>query len=256
MARFSYTDVDKYGAQGGSGFFRLVNDKDTAEVRLMYRSVDDVEAMSVHQVTINNKRRWANCIREYNEPKDACPFCRSGMPQFVRLFIPLYNISQDRVQIWDRGKTFIGKITAYCSKFKNPGKIYEIERNGAAGDQKTTYEMYPIDDDDTKMEDLPEFEDNILGGIVLDKTAEDMEYYLETGEFPPEDDDEEDEAPVRRRSSSSKKSRRREEEEEDDVPFDDYEEEEERPRRRSQSRKQTEQRSGRRTPSSRNRDAF
>ena len=67
---------------------------------------------------------------------------------------------------------------------------------------KTTYEIYEVEQDDTTLNDLPEVPD-ILGGFVMDKTADDMEYYLEEGEFPPEDKDEE---PVRRRSESRSSS--------------------------------------------------
>ena len=49
------------------------------------------------------------------------------------------------------------------------------------------------------LEDLPEVP-NPLGGLVLDKSAEDMDFYLESGYFPPDGDDE-DEQPVRRRES-------------------------------------------------------
>ena len=94
------------------------------------------------------------------------------------------------------------KMTSLCSRYATKGNlvnnVFEVERNGKPKDQKTTYEIYQIDTDDTELEDLPELP-QILGGLVLDKTAEDMEYYLEEGQFPPTEDEEE--APVRRRSS-------------------------------------------------------
>ena len=62
---------------------------------------------------------------------------------------------------------------------------FEIERHGAPKSTDTTYEIYEVDKDDTIMEDLPEVPE-ILGGVVLDKSYEDMEYYLDNGVFPEE----------------------------------------------------------------------
>ena len=51
------------------------------------------------------------------------------------------------------------------------------------------------------MEDLPEHPD-VIGTAVLDKSADDMEFFLDNEYFPPDDD-----VPVRRRKSD------------EDVPF-------------------------------------
>lgn len=211
MARFGAGDYENYGGQGGGGFFGIAGDKETKQVRFLYNTVDDIEGMSVHKVEVNGKDRYVNCLREYNQPVEDCPFCREHMTPQARLFIPLYNIDEDTNQIWDRGKTMFPILTSQCTRYSKKGNIvnniFEIERNGKPKDKKTTYQIYQVDEDDTELEDLPEVP-KILGGLVLDKTAEDMEYYLENGEFPPADDDDEDEveeeeAPARRRESRS-----------------------------------------------------
>lgn len=205
MARFNTETADKYGGQGGAGYFSLKNDKDVAQVRFMYNSIDDVEGYAVHEVQIDEKKRYVNCLREYNEPKDKCPFCREGKFTTAKLFIPIYNIDQDRVQVWERGKKFISKISSICARYPDVvSHKFEIERNGKPGETTTTYEIYEVGKDDTTLEDLPEQQD-VLGTLVLDKSADDMEFYLDNGYFPPDGDD----MPVRRRSS-------REEEPEED----------------------------------------
>ena len=197
MARFNTETADKYGGQGGAGYFSLKNDKDVAQVRFMYDSVDDVEGYAVHQVEIDDKKRYVNCLREYNQPKDVCPFCRENMFTTAKLFIPIYNIDQDRVQVWERGKKFISKISSLCARYPHVvSHKFEIERNGKPGETTTTYEIYEVGQDNTTLEDLPEQSD-VLGTLVLDKSADDMEFFLDNGYFPPEGD----EAPVRRRSS-------------------------------------------------------
>ena len=205
MARFNTETADKYGGQGGAGYFSLKNDKDVATVRFMYNSIEDVEGYAVHQVEIDGKKRYVNCLREYNQPKDVCPFCKANMFTSAKLFIPIYNIDQDRVQIWERGKKFISKISSICARYPEVvSHKFEIERNGQKGDTSTTYEIYEVDRDETTLEDLPE-KSEVLGSLVLDKSADDMEFYLDNGYFPPDGD----EAPVRRRSKLD----------DDDPPF-------------------------------------
>lgn len=202
MARFNYDEADHYGGQGGAGYFSLKNDKDVAKVRFMYNDIDDVEGYAVHQVEIDGRKRWVNCLREYNEPKDKCPFCRENMFTSAKLFVPIYDVDNDRVQIWERGKKFIGKISSICARYPNVvSHIFEIERNGQKGDTSTTYEIYEVDKDDTTLEDLPEKRE-ILGTVVLDKSADDMDFFLDNGYFPPDGD----EAPVRRRSNRQEES--------------------------------------------------
>lgn len=197
MARFNTETADKYGGQGGAGYFSLKNDKDVARVRFMYNGIDDVEGYAVHQVEIDDKKRYVNCLREYNEPKDKCPFCRENKFTTAKLFIPIYNIDQDRVQVWERGKKFISKISSICARYPDVvSHVFEIERNGKPGETSTTYEIYEISKDDTTLEDLPE-QNDVLGTLVLDKSADDMEFYLDNGYFPPDGDD----APIRRRST-------------------------------------------------------
>lgn len=202
MARFNTETADKYGGQGGAGYFSLKNDKDVARVRFMYNGIDDVEGYAVHQVEIDGKKRYVNCLREYNEPKDKCPFCREGMFTTAKLFVPLYNVDEDKVQVWERGKKFVAKISSICARYPNVvSHVFEIERNGKKGEQTTTYEIYEVDKDETTLEDLPEAS-NPLGTIVLDKSADDMDFFLDNGYFPPDGD----EVPVRRRSSRSEES--------------------------------------------------
>ena len=254
MARFSASQADNYGGQGGAGFFSLKGDGDVARVRFMYKTIDDVEGRAVHQVEINGKKRYVDCLREYNEPLTKCPFCREHMMVQAKLFIPVYDVDEDTVKIWERGKQFFNKISGLCSRYKClVEKEFEIERHGKPGDTNTTYEIFPMDDSEKiDLEDLPEIPEN-YNNFVLEKSAEDMEYYLEEGQFPPEESEE----PRRRRDSSNSskrnntRSRRQEPEDEDDVseniddeiPF-----EEEAPRSRRNNRSSGRQNT-RRTPS-------
>lgn len=221
MGRVSFNDAENYGGGNGGGFFSLKNDKDTARVRFLLDNAKDLDNITyaVHKVKIDDKDRYVSCLRNYSDPIDQCPLCASGNKVQLRFFIPLYNDDVQDVQVWDRGKNFANKLSSLMSRYgeKTPlvSHLFDIERVGKAGDMKTTYETYEVEEDGTMLEDLPEAPE-ILGGIVLDKTADELNYFLDEGEFPPE----EDEAPVRRRNARSTAADDDPDDDEDVPPFD------------------------------------
>lgn len=213
MPRFTAEDFENYGGSSElTPYFSLKNDGDIARVRIMYNDADDVEGFAVHEIEIDGRRKYINCPRKYNDPVSKCPFCENGYSIKSKVFVPLYNLGLDNknplneVQIWERGgKTFFQRLLSICSRYKNTvSHIFEIERHGKAGDKQTRYEFYEVDKDDTKLEDLPEFGD-VLGKFVLNKSYEDMQYFIEHGEFPynktsTSRNADDEEYPVRRRS--------------------------------------------------------
>lgn len=179
--RFNFNDADNYGQQNAGSFFQLKDDKDTARVRFLYDTIDDVEGYVVHQIEVGDRKRYVGCLRSYNEPIEKCPLC-AKYKQIPKLFLKLYNEDTQEVQIWERGKSFFQRISSLAARY-NPlcDEIVEVERNGKKGDMKTTYEFYPTDNSEFNMNDL-EITDP-LGTIILDKTADEMNEYLQTGGF-------------------------------------------------------------------------
>lgn len=225
MGTFNYEDADKYGGSGSGGsYFKLENDMDVAKVRILGRDMNDFPGYACHEVEVNGSRRLVNCLREYRDPVDVCPFCAAKKKIIAKCFIPLYNLDTEEVQMWERGKSFFKTLSGYVSRHKDVYSwVTEVERHGKPKDTGTTYQLYDDGkDDDVKLEDfeIPE----ILGRYVLDKTAEDMEYYLDNDEFPDDGADDNDVAVKRRgsrdrdddrssRSSRSSRSRRSSDEE-------------------------------------------
>lgn len=206
MARFNVDEVENYGGQGGGGFFSLKNDKDVATVRFMYNSIDDVEGYAVHEIEVDGKKRYVNCLREYNQPLDDCPLCAAKFRVIAKLFVILYNVESKEVKIWDRGKTFFSKLSSLCARYSPlVSTPFEIERNGKKGDTKTTYETYALDTDDVTLEDLPEVPE-LLGTLILDKSYEELEFFLDNGYF--EEDVEEQASPERNPKNDRRTSKR------------------------------------------------
>lgn len=212
MARFSCEEADNYGGNGGHGFLSMPNDGDVVKVRFMYNKLEDIEGVAVHQIEVDGKKRYVNCLREYGKPVDDCPMCKAGRFVNAKLFIPVYDIESGSVKIWERGKKFFGKMTGLCSRYASKDNlvshVFEIERHGKKGDTQTTYEVYECEKDDTALEDLPEVPD-IIGGLVLDKSKEEMQYFIDYDEFPGAENNSNsrrsssEEMPVRRRTPAT-----------------------------------------------------
>lgn len=182
MARFNYSEADNYGAQK-SNYFSLKDDGDTAKIRFLINDIDDVEGVSVHEVQVGDKTIDVECLRAYNEPIDNCPLCAAGRKLNAKVFIPVYDEGSKESKIWTRGKTFFNKMSSLCSRY-NPlvSTPFEIERVGKKGDTNTTYETYPMQSDNARIEDFPEIKAE--GICFYTKSYEDLEYYLANGEFP------------------------------------------------------------------------
>ena len=205
MGRFNYQDSDNYG-NSSSNFFSLKDDGDIARVRFMYNDLNDVTGYAVHEIEVDGNKRYVNCLRNYNEPKSKCPCCANDYMQRAKLYVPLYNVDTKEVQLWERGKKFLGKLQSICTRYARQDSplvkhVFEIERHGKKGDTQTTYEIYEVGSDGTTLQDLPEVIEP-LGNIILDKSYDELDSYVRTGSFATQ------QVPTRRVDTSEEYSRR------------------------------------------------
>lgn len=189
MPRITEDQAQNYQSSLNGEWFSLKNDRDVARVQFMIDDYGDVDVFACHKVKIGDKERYVDCLRTYDEPIDKCPLCAEGVPVKPVRFVVMYQHDDGKVKIWERGKNFIAKLQSLCNRYSPLSEyVFEIERVGKAGSKDTRYEIYPMD----KVEpvDLSEIErPELLGGLILQKTAEEMEEFLETGKFPQTDND-------------------------------------------------------------------
>lgn len=181
MARFSFNEADNYGGQGGS-FFSLKDDGDTAKIRFLINDINDMQGVATHQVEVNGKQVDVECLRAYNEPVINCPLCEAGYKVNAKMYIPVYDINAKESKIWTRGRTFFKKLSSLCSRY-NPlvSMPFEIERVGKKGDTNTTYETYPLQQDNAILADFPEV---IAEGVAFEvKSYDELKNFVETGTF-------------------------------------------------------------------------
>ncbi len=169
-------DYDEKTSGKGGGFFSLKNDKDTGVVRFLYESDQDMDYAFVHRVKIDGKDRIVECLG-----RDAgCPLCQSGNRSQLKLYLQLEHDGQ--VKVWERGKTFIPTMLSISERYAPLfNKRFEIERNGKAGDMKTTYQMFIMqeDEEDKKqtLEDIKAKKIVLKDGkskLILQLTPEEM----------------------------------------------------------------------------------
>lgn len=192
-------DIEENTSTGGGGdYFMLPEPKrgekfTETEIRFLVKEADDIEGCTVHKLKIvgkNGERNInVNCIGKEND----CPLCKTGRKPVMRVFMQVHDLTDDTVKVWERtGKFYSIDILPALMKVKGAevvGGIFNIKRYGGGLD--TVYKVDYIEEDKTTLskdyKDLEPLE--ILGHFVYDKTAEEMQHWLDTevdgvGEFP------------------------------------------------------------------------
>lgn len=214
MAKISIQNSGKYSSGSTNDFFSLADDGDTARVRFLYEQPDgsDLDYYLVHEVEIDGKKRYVNCLAvddEGNLHPDDCPLCQAHYKRVEKLFLQLYCEDDDKVKTWDRGKSFVPKIMTYINRYGSlVAQPIEIERRGKKGSTQTTYELFPLEKDNAVVADFPEKQE-LLGTFILDVTAEEAEQILSGTYTPPgsENTSNQSENPeIRRRSARTQTS--------------------------------------------------
>ena len=182
----------------GVGFLKLANDGDEAIVRFCYDNPDEFEIMTVHdcKIPVNGemKFRRVNCIREsFKDSPETCPFCAAGEKPKNRFYVRLIEYVRDKEdpekiiaipKIWDASTTQVSVLNNLCMEYGNiSDNVFKIKRNGAKGDQNTQYAIMLANPSVYNANLYPKVEDafkdySVLGGMVLDKTFEEMQEIL------------------------------------------------------------------------------
>lgn len=194
-------------AEGGSnsgprvGFFSLKNDNDEAIVRFVYDNPDQFDILTTHQTyTSDGKFRRVNCLRDFKDPVDKCPFCASGKPVQQRFYIKLieYTRAEDGTitatpKIWERPTSYVGILSNLFAEYGDiSDSVFKVKRSGEAGSLQTTYSIMlanpTVYNANLYPKNMNAFEGyNIIGSAVLDKSFDDLKVMVgDTVESSPE----------------------------------------------------------------------
>lgn len=191
MSRVSVADLETIEGSNVD-WFQLRNDGDVARVQFIMDRYEDIQVFMAHKVKPNGSQYdiKVDCLRNYNDPLNKCPLCEAGIKTSAVKFIGLYDKSDKKVKLWERGSRFIKSLKPYCDRYK-PLRNYafDIQRNGAAGSRDTTYQIFPVLDE--QGDDISTLTYDALGVGVRQWTAEEMKEYLRTGKGPGSDENNE-----------------------------------------------------------------
>ena len=118
--------------------FRLANDGDRADVIFLFRDYDDMFKSTTHYVKSSTYNGYVQCLER------DCPVCRTGkMRVQTKLFVPMYNLTTQRFELWDRNYPFKRQLERDVFKnYPNPvNYVFTITRKGEAGSKETTYSI-------------------------------------------------------------------------------------------------------------------
>ena len=152
-----------YNEERYGNLFTLRNDKDFADVIFLYQSVRDVLVADVHYIKSADYSGYAHCCGK------GCPACAKGIRVQNKLFIPLYNITNRKIEFFDRSTRFENQLmTDVFDKYPNPSEyVFRITRNGEAGSQDTRYVIQAV----AKNSSMP------YAKILADNNAKMPDYY-------------------------------------------------------------------------------
>lgn len=136
----AFKTINQYNEAKYGGLFRLVEDGDSAEVIFLYRDVNDVLIGDMHYIKSADYSGYVHCCGR------GCPACERGIRVQSKLFIPVYNLTDNEIQFWDRDNTFERQLKAdIFSKYPNPCDfVFRVTRHGEWRDRNTRYEIQAI----------------------------------------------------------------------------------------------------------------
>lgn len=195
---FSFDNIRQTPTSGDNGvsYFALKNDRDSAVVRFMHDTVESFDVVDLHEVDAGGKRRKVACLCKSGESVENCPFCAAGLPLKQRMYIHLLQYEVDASgkviavpRVWDRPVSYAYKMRDFINNYGPlSDMLFTIVRNGAAGDTSTTYNEMPAMPNRYPPENYPKVEAfenySARGTVVAERSAADMQTYLETGNFP------------------------------------------------------------------------
>lgn len=122
--------------------FRLTKDGESADVIFLYRSKSDMLIGPAHYIMSPEYNGYAECCG------NGCPACARNIRKDTgKLFIPLYNLNTQKIEFWDRNKSFEYVMDRdVFDSYPNPSEyVFTITRHGAyrGGDNndKVTYSI-------------------------------------------------------------------------------------------------------------------
>lgn len=136
----AFKSVTEFNDNRYHNLFRLVNDGEYADVVFLYQSMKDMLVAQAHYIKSSEYSGYVHCCEA------GCPACAKNIRVQTKLFIPVYNITKNAIEFWDRTMKFEPQLERdVFNKFANPSEfVFRITRHGIPNDINTTYSITAV----------------------------------------------------------------------------------------------------------------
>lgn len=163
-------------------FFNLNHDGDSAIVRILNTTVDEIEVKGVHFIDLQGKKKAVACLGEGN-----CPLCDVNQP-VSRLCVHLWDYTDNKEKIWNRtpNQNFLNSLNEVVDSWGDLcDSVLKITREG---DNFPKYSItvlnpnkYPFPEDAITKDNINE---KVSYRLATYRSAEELEEYVRTGFLP------------------------------------------------------------------------
>ena len=157
-------------------FFNLVKDGDEAVVRLLHSTTKTIESVATHRATIGEKTRRFKCNG------DGCPFCASGNKPDTRIYVHLFDYTDNKEKVWDRTDKILPQFDKLLESW-NPlhTAVVKITRKG---NEFPKYDVVAVNPTSYTSVDESLIDQPIAKFYSMKRTNEDLDTFLKTGQLP------------------------------------------------------------------------
>lgn len=134
----AFKSIEQFNDDKYRYMFRLTEDGQSADVIFLYRSKADMLIGPAHYINSNEYTGYVECCGQ------GCPACAKGIRKDSgKIFIPLYNLSTQKIEFWDRNQSFEHHMDRMVfNNYPNPSElIFTITRHGDYRGEKVTFDI-------------------------------------------------------------------------------------------------------------------
>ena len=162
-------------------FFNLRHDGESAIVRILNTTVDEIEVKGIHYIDLQGKKKAVSCLGEGN-----CPLCDVNQP-VTRLCVHLWDYTDNKEKIWSRtpNQNFLNSLNDVVDSWGDLcDSVVKITRSGDNFPKYTVTVLnpkkYPFPDSLTK----DSINEKVAYRLATYRSAEELEEFVKTGFLP------------------------------------------------------------------------
>lgn len=166
-------------------YFGLAKEGDSAIIRIMDDTRDDLEPLATHPVRVKGKYRRISCLRNSLEPLEMCPLCSANVVREKKVYVHLieYMTAADgsiipTPKVWERPMGYMNELKEYMEDYQPlSDTVFKVKRSGQG--PSTRYALIPLNPANVDLSKYPKdtsfFKDyRVLGVNVQIRDAENI----------------------------------------------------------------------------------